>query len=217
MGDLLRRPGHTTLSAFSFYSVTSEVRPLLAAELGRTPASELDRALAQHGNPAGAVSAVIRAALLRPDTGFPVEDIVGPLEAGWRAWLSQARHIRLKPWLERAPFNVAAELARESGIHEVIRTAEGLGVLADARRLVGEGARHAEVYAHLAPRRAAAVTRADEDLCTELDLIGLWYHRARHRALTSVYECDYATEDFPWLPATTPDRHGYVASSVGKT
>ena len=143
LATLLHRDSRDTLNAFVFKTIDDDVlRPLLAEELGRTPARYLERSLTRSDDVATAVGAVVRAALLRIDTAVDVDALVEPIEEGWRRWLAEEQHVPVVTWPVHIDFNVEAGLAAEPFVEAKLTTELGHDALRAVKGLLAGGSEH---------------------------------------------------------------------------
>jgi hypothetical protein len=202
LATLLLRKGRDTLNPFVFKTLEDDaLRPMLAAELGRTPVRELELALTRSGDVARAVAVVLRAALLRIDPAVDVDALVGPVEEGWRRWLAEERYVPVMTWPIHRVFDVASGLATEPLVREKLTTDLGREALNAVRRVVAAGSEHrADVSALLAQPRVSAAEAGDGAALTDLDLVDAWYSRGRYRALARRHNCACVLADPLALP-----------------
>lgn len=202
LATLLLRDGRETLNPFVFKTIDDDaLRPLLAEELGRTPVRDLELSLARFDDVATAVAAVLRAALLRIDPAANVEQLVDPIEEGWRRWLTEERHVPVMTWPIHSDFDVASGLAVEPFLESKITTELGLEALREVLEIVAAGSEHrADVSALLAGPRASATETGDSATLRDLDLVDGWYSRGRYRALARRHGCACVLADRVELP-----------------
>lgn len=203
LAALLRRPGHATLNAFVFKSISAKLRYQLAAELKRTPEAELDRALATASDVPAGVASVLETCLRRFAPAIDADAIVRPLRSGWRRWLLEAGDVEIKKWPIIKAFDIEGQARRERSIDSNMRTDAGRAALAEVLATIARGSGHrSDISELLAARRAASA--GDDGVLGDLELIDVWYSRLRYRALASKHDCVCALADRPWLPAVGP-------------
>jgi hypothetical protein len=203
LATFLRRPEHATLNAFVFKTIDSTIRHELAAELKRTPAVELDRALANAKDVPAGVAAVLESCLRRLDPAIDAKATVLPLKSGWRRWLREADEVDVKKWPLFKDFDLEAQAPHERSIEANMRTAVGRAALGEVLATIAHGSGHrSDVSELLAAGRAGSA--GDDGVLSDLELIDVWYSRLRYRALASRHDCVCALADRPWLPAVGP-------------
>lgn len=203
LAALLRRPGYPTLNAFVFKAVDASVRLELAAELKRTPETELDRSLATAKDVPAGVAALLETCLGRLDPTIDATAILGPIERGWRRWLQEANEVDVKKWPIFKDFDIRGQAALERSIGANMRTEAGKTALSEVQATMALGSGHrSDVSDLLAAARGA--TRDDPSAVGDFELIDIWYSRLRYRALAARHGCVCALVDRPWLPAVGP-------------
>lgn len=196
---LLRREDHPTLNAFRFKAIGLDRSARLAEELGRTPETELDRALSGARSVPEGVASLLERCLVRVEPDVDASGSIEPLRRGWERWLAEEEHLVVKAWPTFSDFDLVAQIGREGTIDRELRGAVALDALGSIRRLLAVGSGHrADASAILARYRAAA---DDEATLRELELVDVWYSRLRYRALAARHGCHCALADRPWLPA----------------
>jgi len=204
LAALLRRPESSMLNAFVFKSLDKRIRHELAAELGRTSETELDRALASAEDVPAGVAAVLEACLCRLDPALDAEALVHPLRDGWRRWLCEEEQISVKKWPVFSTFDIEARITEELSIEGNMHTVVGRDALVEVREVIARGTHRSDISSVLAPLRDGLTT--DEPVLNDLELIDVWYSRLRYRALAAMHNCGCALSDRPWLPAVGPGQ-----------
>lgn len=198
---LLRREDSDHLNHYVFKTIEDPIlREGVARELGRTHADQLDRALASSSDPAEAVISLLRRCLDRLGARDRVDEVLGPIERGWRRWLELESRIRVEPWARGRSFPLAAALAEEPLPQSQLSTAAGHEAQRLALLRVERGSLYrGDISRDLTGVKEQAIADKNSEGIAEAELVERWYSRGRYRAIAWQHECACVQVDRPWL------------------
>jgi hypothetical protein len=205
LGDLLKHGDSPHLNHYVFKTIDDlALRTRVAMELGQTSVAQLERALASYANSADAVGQVLRAALHRLGEQDRADEVVGPMEDNWRAWLAAEKTLQVHQWPAAQHFRLPAALAVEPLDENQLHTPAGREALRITKLRVEQGSRYrGDISRHLSEIRGTANQTDDSSEVDEINVVERWYSRGRYRAIAWQHEAACVQVDRPWLEPTS--------------